>query len=256
MSQEYPQNQQYSQPMASYPEQSLQNPPSYVQQPFQNQSGYAQQPLQSQPGYVQQPQSQLNYAHQAPPQQVLYQQAPVQQQSMPQAFYPQQSMPQLFYPQQPVQQQVNMVNVNIQQRQGPGLFVRLIYFWFIGWWVGLFWLNLGFALCAFIVTLPVGLMMLNRLPRVMTLRPAGTSTRVNVTSVQAGPVSMQNVNVTVGGTQQYNFFMRALYYVFVGCWAGYLWACLAYACCCTFVLLPVGIIMFDRLPAVLTLRKN
>jgi uncharacterized membrane protein YccF (DUF307 family) len=215
MSQEYPQNQQYSQPMASYPEQPPQNQPNYVQQPLHSQPNYAQQVPPQQALYQQTP------VQQQPVQQALYQQAPVQQQPMQQAFYPQQPMQQAFYPQQPVQQQVNMVNVNIQQRQGPGLFVRLIYFWFIGWWVGLFWLNLGFALCAFIVTLPVGLMMLNRLPRVMTLRPAGTSTQVNVTSVQAGPVSIQNVNVTVGGTQQHNFFVRALYYVFIGCWAGY-----------------------------------
>jgi hypothetical protein len=67
---------------------------------------------------------------------------------------------------------------------------------------------------------------------------------------------VQNVNVSVGGTQQQSFLIRAIYFVFVGCWAGYLWANLAYFCCATLVLLPMGVMMFDRLPAVLTLRRN
>jgi uncharacterized membrane protein YccF (DUF307 family) len=153
------------------------------------------------------------------------------------------------------------VNVNVQQT-GPGFIVRALYFWFIGWWLGLFWLNLGFFLCALIFTLPIGLMMLNRLPQVMTLKPAGTKTNINISTMavqspMGGPAVMQqNINITVGGTQQHNFFIRALYYVFIGCWAGYIWANLAYLCCLVIVLLPVGVIMFDKLPAVLTLRKN
>lgn len=63
------------------------------------------------------------------------------------------------------------VNVNVQQsKQGPGLLIRTIYFLCIGWWLGWFWANLGYFLCLLIVTLPIGLMMLNRLPMVITLR--------------------------------------------------------------------------------------
>jgi uncharacterized membrane protein YccF (DUF307 family) len=164
---------------------------------------------------------------------------------------------------------VNVMNTNVNvniQKQGPGFLMRALYFVFIGWWAGLIWLNIGFGLCALVVTLPLGLMMLNRLPQVMTLRSPGTSTSVNVATTSAmipGAVPGQaymtqqvNVNVTVGGTRQYSFLIRALYFIFIGWWAGYLWANLAYFCCLTLVLLPVGVMMFDRLPMVLTLRKN
>ena len=139
--------------------------------------------------------------------------------------------------------------------------MRFRRFLFVGWWAGLFWLNLGFALCALIVTLPLGLMMLNRLPQIMTLKASGTSTSVNVSTVNmqqpyGGNVMVQNINVNIGGTQQHSFLIRAVYFVFVGCWLGYLWANLAYFCFVTLLLLPVGIMMFDRLPMVLTLRRN
>src|SRR5437763_15854061 len=77
---------------------------------------------------------------------------PMQPQSYPQhppQFY-QQPMP---YPPQPMMQQAVNVNVNVQQK-GPSLIVRTIYFLFIGWCLGFFWLNLGFTLCALVITLP------------------------------------------------------------------------------------------------------
>jgi len=173
-------------------------------------------------------------------------------------MYPPQGAPSMM-------RQTTVVNVNMQHK-GPGFFVRAIYYIFIGWWLGFFWLNLGFFLCFLVITLPIGLMMLNRLPQVMTLRPAGTSTKVNVASTQIATsgapgqpgqmMSVQNINVSVGGTQQMSFLVRAVYYIFVGWWAGYLWANLAYLCCLFIVTLPVGLIMFNRLPMILTLRRN
>src|SRR6266516_3565545 len=189
-----------------------------------------------------------------------------QPQSYPQQPYNSQYAPlpmQPAYPQQqmyqPPMQQSMQQPFNLQQ-QGPGFLVRALYFCFIGWWAGFFWLNLGFFLCALIVTLPVGLIMLNRLPQVMTLKPAGTRTNVNVSTMTMqspmGPMMQQNINVSVGGTQQQSFLIRAIYFLLVGWWVGYLWANIAYACCLLIVLLPVGVMMFDRLPMVLTLRRN
>jgi uncharacterized membrane protein YccF (DUF307 family) len=226
-------------------------PPDNGNQPLNYQQQQYQQPVP--PQYQQQ--SMPLQAPQYPP---VGQPAPYPQQQQ-YAQYPSngQSAPPMMAP--PMMQ--TNVNVNVQQ-SGPGFLVRAIYFWFIGWWFGLFWLNLGFFLCALIITLPIGLMMLNRIPQVMTLKPAGTKTNVNVSTIAVqspygGPAIMQqNINVTVGGTQQYNFFIRALYFIFFGWWAGYIWANLAYLCCVVIVLLPVGVIMFNQLPMVLTLHKN
>lgn len=71
-----------------------------------------------------------------------------------------------FYQAPPV---VPPVMVDVQD-SGPGWLVRALWFIFIGWWLGLIWLHIGFALCVTGIFLPVGLLMLNRLPTVLTLR--------------------------------------------------------------------------------------
>ena len=149
------------------------------------------------------------------------------------------------YPGYPAAQTNVVVNI---QNQGPNFFVRALYFIFIGWWAGLFWLNVGYFLCLTVILLPFGLMMLNRLPSVMTLRPSGQQTSVTV--------SGNTVTVNVGGTQQQSMLIRAIYFLLVGWWAGFLWAYLAYFLCVSIFLLPVGLIMFNSLPLVLTLRRN
>jgi len=252
MSQQYPQQSYPQQPMYQQPPQG--QPLRYPQQydPEQPMSSY---PLDGPGPMFQQP---------APPQMQSWQQQPM---SMPPGYQQPMSIPPgyqqpMLYPQQYAVPPMMNTNVNVQVgSNGPGMFVRILYFLFVGWWVGLFWLNIGFGLCALIVTLPLGLIMLNRLPQVMTLKPASQRTSVNVSTIAMQPgmgpaMYQQNINISVNGVQQYNFFLRALYYLFIGCWAGYLWAVLAYLCCCTLILLPVGVMMFDRLPMVLTLRKN
>jgi uncharacterized membrane protein YccF (DUF307 family) len=211
------------------------------------------------------------------PQQAAYPNPPVYppQTPYPQAPYPGQVSypPQTGYPQQqmyagtPIPAPLpnvmqNTVNVNGQTGHSHGLLIRALYFICIGWWLGFFWLNLGFAFCTLIITLPLGLAMLNRLPQVLTLRsPSAATTNVSVSTVavagMGGAASFaQTVNVTVNTNNQHNFLLRALYFLLVGWWAGYLWACLGYCCCISVVLLPVGLMMLNRLPAVLTLRKN
>ncbi|GER90080.1 hypothetical protein KDW_42420 [Dictyobacter vulcani] len=98
------------------------------------------------------------------------------------------------------------VNVTINNGKQHGFFIRALYFCFIGWWLGFAWLNVGYFCVLSVVLLPLGLVMLNRLPQVMTLRSSsGTSTNINVstTMVQPGmgaPGVMQNsinINVTL-----------------------------------------------------------
>jgi uncharacterized membrane protein YccF (DUF307 family) len=47
--------------------------------------------------------------------------------------------------------------------------LRAIYFILIGWWFSLIWSLLGWLLCVTIIGLPLGVLMLNRLPEVTTL---------------------------------------------------------------------------------------
>ena len=48
-------------------------------------------------------------------------------------------------------------------------FWRLLYFAVIGWWFSLGWSLVAWALCATIIGVPLGVLMLNRLPAVTTL---------------------------------------------------------------------------------------
>ncbi|GER90076.1 hypothetical protein KDW_42380 [Dictyobacter vulcani] len=60
----------------------------------------------------------------------------------------------------------------------------------------------------------------------------------------------------VNTNNQTNFLVRVLYFCAIGWWAGYFWACVGYGLVCSIILMPIGLMMLNRLPAVLTLRKN
>ena len=47
--------------------------------------------------------------------------------------------------------------------------LRALFFLLIGWWFSLVWSLLGWLLCVTIIGLPLGVLMLNRLPEVTTL---------------------------------------------------------------------------------------
>jgi uncharacterized membrane protein YccF (DUF307 family) len=59
-----------------------------------------------------------------------------------------------------------------QYRPGEQLpwLVRGLYFIVVGWWFSLLWAGLGWLLCASIIGLPLGVLMLNALPAVTTLQ--------------------------------------------------------------------------------------
>lgn len=56
----------------------------------------------------------------------------------------------------------------IPARNTP-FFLRAIYFLLFGWWFSLLWAALAWLLCATIIGLPLGIIMLNGLPTVTTL---------------------------------------------------------------------------------------
>ena len=66
---------------------------------------------------------------------------------------------------------VNMKNgrSRYQTVPNPPFLIRVFYFVVIGWWFSLFWAALGWVLCASIIGLPIGVLMLNKLPTVTTL---------------------------------------------------------------------------------------
>ena len=137
----------------------------------------------------------------------------------------------------------------IRQNYGPCLLIRAIYFIFIGLWLGAIWTAIAWFFVISIIGLPLGLLMLNRLPQVMTLKP-----------VRETQIMVQKDGKWVLRTykkDQASFLMRAFYFILIGWWFSALWLLAAWAISgITLGLgLPFAFWMFDRVPAVTTLSR-
>lgn len=69
-----------------------------------------------------------------------------------------------------VEQQGSTIVVrNVGADQLP-LWARAVYFVLVGWWLALIWMELAWLLSLTIVGIPLGIMMMNRLPMIYTLQ--------------------------------------------------------------------------------------
>lgn len=124
--------------------------------------------------------------------------------------------------------------------------MRALYFIFIGWWFSLIWINTAWALNASIIGLPLGLWMINRTPQILTLK----SLPVVVIQTEAGEM------VNVSGVPQAGCLVRAIYFILIGWWFSFIWTNVAWFFMVTIIGLPIGLWMFNRLPAVTTLYRQ
>ena len=138
-----------------------------------------------------------------------------------------------------------MTTTTVTQERGAGLLLRAVYFIFFGLWLSGLWAVVAWVLCVTIIGLPFGLWMLNRLPQVTTLAPQRASLVID----GAGQTYATEVPQT-------NFLLRALYFVLIGWWFSALWLSLAWALCTVIIGMPIGFWMFDRVPAIITLRQG
>jgi uncharacterized membrane protein YccF (DUF307 family) len=138
------------------------------------------------------------------------------------------------------------VNVNIgapgpvHVQHKPGCLLQLIYFIFIGWWLGGLAISLAYFLFIPIITIPLGVKIINRIPYLMALRePAALASPWGVVAVQ-----------------QRNILLRSIWFILIGFWLAALWMSIAYFLCLTIIGMPAGFWMFDKTPAILTLRRS
>lgn len=136
----------------------------------------------------------------------------------------------------------------IEMRKNPGCLLQLLWFFFVGWWLGELWTSVAWFFMASIVGIPVGIWMLNRIPKVIALREAPVELKVSARG--DGQVVKQ-----VYERPQVPFLLRALYFILVGWWFSFLWLQAAYFLCLTVIGLPLGFWMYDRVSAVLTLKR-
>jgi uncharacterized membrane protein YccF (DUF307 family) len=117
------------------------------------------------------------------------------------------------------------------------LLTRALRFVAVGWWAIPVVVNAAWFLCATVVGAPIGVKLINLVPTVLTLKE---------------PRSLGDPEAAVG---QRSLGVRAVYFVFVGWWLGWLWATVASFLAITIVGLPIAIPMFDRLPLVTSLYR-
>ena len=131
--------------------------------------------------------------------------------------------------------------------RSPGLLIRAVWFVFVGWWLGQFALLAAWVLNVLIITLPLGLYILNRLPQVFTLRSSSQNWKVEASG--AGGTVIRSVE-----PEQRDFWLRAVFFVLVGWWFSLLWLEIAWLAGITLILLPLSFWMFSKSAAVTTLR--
>ncbi len=128
-----------------------------------------------------------------------------------------------------------------EQTSRPGCVLQILWFAFIGWWLGALWVVVAWVLCLTVIGLPLGVAMLNNVPQVIALRGRRL--------VQVSP------DGRVSDVPQVNFFICAIYFLLIGWWLSAIWMVAAYALCMTIIGLPLGFWMFDLVPALVTLKR-
>ena len=148
------------------------------------------------------------------------------------------------------------VIMNVKQ-QGPGLLVRFIWFLFIGWWLSGWAILFGWLFTVLILTMPIGLYIINRLPQITTLRPSSQTVRAKID--EHGNTVVETVDIP-----QRPFIWRTIYFLLVGWWFSALWLVLAWIVSIVstiiFVLIPLGwplvFFMYSKAAAITTLRRT
>ena len=137
------------------------------------------------------------------------------------------------------------MTTTIQRDRGVNLILRALYFIFFGLWFSGIWAAIAWFLCVTIIGLPFGLWMLNRLPQVTTLQ----AQRDDLIVTHDGRVYSNRV-------EQRPFLLRALYFLLIGWWFSAIWMAVAWALSSSIIGLPLGFLMFNAVPAVITLQRS
>lgn len=135
------------------------------------------------------------------------------------------------------------------ERDNPNIILRIVWFLLVGWWLG-FWVIVAAYVCLILlITAPIGIALLDRLPRIMTLRAPARTVAVSA----SGEIVEVDDEV-----DQHSWLVRIPWLVLVGWWFGALWLLAAYGITLfTFGLgLPISFWMFGRAGRVTTLYRG
>ncbi len=98
-------------------------------------------------------------------------------------------------------------------------------------------IGVAYVMCAIIIGIPIGFMIFNQLPLILTLRPRSLG------------------YVADGTVEQLPLWIRAIWFIFIGWWFGAIYMSIAWFLCVILITLPVGLWLFNRVGAVMTLLR-
>jgi uncharacterized membrane protein YccF (DUF307 family) len=100
-----------------------------------------------------------------------------------------------------------------------------------------------------IIGLPIGIWLVNRLPTVITLRPR--------TSYAYASIDRQGRTVYTAGVprDQPPWWLRFVWFLLVGWWASLLVMALGWALLLPIITIPIGVLLFNRVPFVASLYR-
>ena len=128
-----------------------------------------------------------------------------------------------------------------------GIIVRALYFFFIGWWFGLFVALFGWLLYATVIGAPLGVKVLNAVPGAISLKAREKQLKVRQTP--------EGYEVTLEMLQQRRWWIRVLWYPF-GLVLSLFAILVAWLLCAFLITIPLGIMLFDKVPAIASLYTS
>jgi uncharacterized membrane protein YccF (DUF307 family) len=139
--------------------------------------------------------------------------------------------------------------VLVESKTGPDMFIRALWFVFVGWWLSGIVAALAWAAMITIIGLPLGIWLVNRLPTVITLRP-----RTNYAYAYTDAYGVTRY-APAAPMEQIPWPVRGLWFLIVGWWASFFMMAIAWLLIVLLVTLPLGLLLFNRVPFVASLYR-
>jgi uncharacterized membrane protein YccF (DUF307 family) len=136
---------------------------------------------------------------------------------------------------------------HIQPTEQHSIVVRAVWYVLVGWWASGIWLSIAWFLNVTIIGIPIGIKMINFVPKIISLK--NTQNTQIITSDEVG------TSVTVQSQEQRSLVVRGIYFVFIGWWVSGIWMSVAWLISITIIGLPFAIWMYNMLPMVVSLYR-
>ncbi len=137
--------------------------------------------------------------------------------------------------------------VVFETKSGPGLLVRAVWFLFVGWWLTAIMSAIAWAAMITIIGLPLGIYLINRIPTFITLRPR---TRQITATMEAGLL-----RISEHKRSQQPWYIRLVWFIFIGSWTSAIAMIVAWVLCVLILTLPLGLLLYNRIPFLASLYR-